>query len=97
MSAEIKEIEIEEYLVRQVYRHGGTIRKVRWVGRRDAPDRLVMLPRVGHVLVELKKPGEVPRIGQLNEHKVLRKFGFRVEVIDSFAQVNALVLESLAP
>lgn len=35
---------IERYLVVRVKNLGGEVRKVQWVGRRDAPDRVVMLP-----------------------------------------------------
>lgn len=36
--------EIEKYLRDRVKELGGEVRKVRWVGRNGAPDRLVMLP-----------------------------------------------------
>jgi hypothetical protein len=38
------EKEIEAYLVEQVKKLGGEVRKVKWIGRNGAPDRLVMLP-----------------------------------------------------
>ena len=41
---ELKERDIEKYLVNRVVQLGGEVRKVEWVGRRAAPDRLVMLP-----------------------------------------------------
>jgi hypothetical protein len=40
----MRELTVEQYLVRQVRKLGGGVRKVVWVGRRNAPDRLVMLP-----------------------------------------------------
>jgi hypothetical protein len=40
----LNERDIEAYLVRRVHDLGGEIRKVQWVGRVGAPDRLVMLP-----------------------------------------------------
>lgn len=39
-----QEAKIEAYLVKQVKALGGEVRKVKWIGRRGAPDRLVMLP-----------------------------------------------------
>lgn len=62
------ERDVEAYLVKRVKELGGEVRKVKWIGRRGAPDRLVMLPngRVfavderGHgrtTWVELKRPG----------------------------------------
>lgn len=40
----MRESEIETYLVKRVNELGGEVRKVKWIGRRGAPDRLVMLP-----------------------------------------------------
>lgn len=40
----MRERDIERYLVKRVKELGGEVRKVQWVGRRGAPDRLVMLP-----------------------------------------------------
>ena len=44
----MRESDIEKYLVQRVKALGGEVRKVQWVGRRGAPDRLVMLPQVEH-------------------------------------------------
>lgn len=38
------ERDIEARLVKRVRELGGEVRKVKWIGRRGAPDRLVMLP-----------------------------------------------------
>lgn len=40
----MRESQIEDYLVERVKALGGEVRKVRWIGRNGAPDRLVMLP-----------------------------------------------------
>jgi hypothetical protein len=40
----VHERDIERHLVKRVKALGGEVRKVQWVGRRGAPDRLVMLP-----------------------------------------------------
>lgn len=40
----MRESQIEKYLVKRVKDLGGEVRKVAWVGRQGAPDRLVMLP-----------------------------------------------------
>jgi hypothetical protein len=39
-----KESQIEHRLVQRVKELGGEVRKVKWIGRAGAPDRLVMLP-----------------------------------------------------
>lgn len=40
----MRESQIEKYLCDRVKELGGEVRKVQWIGRRGAPDRLVMLP-----------------------------------------------------
>jgi len=40
----MRESQIEKHLVAKVKALGGEVRKVQWIGRRGAPDRLVMLP-----------------------------------------------------
>lgn len=40
----MRERDIEKYLVKRVKELGGEVRKVKWVGRDSAPDRVVMLP-----------------------------------------------------
>lgn len=40
----MRERDIEKYLVERVKALGGEVRKVKWIGRNGAPDRLVMLP-----------------------------------------------------
>ncbi len=41
----MRESDIESHLVKRVRELGGECRKVQWIGRHGAPDRLVMLPR----------------------------------------------------
>lgn len=101
----MRERDIEDYLVKRVTAMGGEVRKVRWIGRRGAPDRLVMLPRFRPVTdgkvtyhpdgattwVELKAPGKVPEPHQAREHERMRAMGQRVVVIDSLAGVEELL------
>lgn len=42
----MRESQVENYLVERVKALGGEVRKVRWIGRNGAPDRLVMLPEI---------------------------------------------------
>lgn len=103
----IRESQIEKYLVAQVKALGGEVRKVKWIGRCNAPDRFVMFkptrwhaPGLGSlpvqppaVWVELKAPGKKPTSGQLREHERMRGMGQRVEVIDSFEGADKLLGE----
>lgn len=95
------ERDIERHLVKRVKELGGEVRKVQWIGRRGAPDRLVMLPawrRLTHLpaarppmWVELKAPGVKPEPHQAREHKRMRDMGQEVYVIDSIAGVEELL------
>lgn len=94
-----REIEgsIEELLVKLVKRAGGEIRKVSWVGRRDAPDRFVLLPG-GCFWVELKSPSAIGLFpanaherAQEREHKRLRAFGQKVYVVGSAKVCHTLI------
>lgn len=86
----MREGDIEQYLVDRAKALGGEVRKVKWIGRHGAPDRLVMSP--GKTLwVELKAPGEKPKPHQAREHERMRKMGQRVVVVDSFERVDEVL------
>lgn len=86
MAVTIRERDIEKYLVKRVKEAGGEIRKVKWINRRGAPDRRVML-RGGH-WVELKAPGEKLRPEQEREHERMAKQGEHVYTLDTFHLVD---------
>lgn len=76
--------ELEKYLFKRVKRLKGETRKVKWIGRRNAPDRLIWTLDIGTaIFVELKAPGEKATRAQKREHKRLNKMGFYVAVWDS--------------
>ena len=97
----MRERDIEAHLVKRVKELGGECRKVQWVGRLGAPDRLVMLPRgrassgsfsaCSTLWVELKAPGAKPRPSQVREHERMRAMGQCVVVIDSIEGVEELL------
>lgn len=97
----MRESTIEKHLVKRVKSLGGEVRKVQWVGRRGAPDRLVMLPskhdepglhfKTQPIWVELKASGVKAEGYQLREHARMRAMGQLVVIIDSIDGVNALL------
>jgi len=104
----IRERDIEHYLLIRAKAMGGEIRKVKWLGRTGAPDRVLMVkarpltrsldcawcnPVGRSVWVELKAPGVKPEPHQLREHIRMRAIGQDVRVIDSFAAVEAMLSE----
>lgn len=80
---------VEDHLVDSCKAIGVEVRKVKWLGRRHAPDRLLFI--LGGIWVELKRPDEEPRPGQKREHKRMRAAGMWVEVIDTKAGVDQLI------
>lgn len=102
----MRESDIEKYLVKRVKALGGEVRKVAWVGRQGAPDRLVMLPGAHDwsapgdctIWVELKRPGKAATFPsdaherkQHREHTRMAAMGQRVVVIDSFEGVDEVL------
>lgn len=100
----MRERTVESYFIRRAVAAGCTVRKVKWIGRRGCPDRVLMhKPRVHYgldalldrpalpatVWVELKRPGEKPRGDQLREHQRMRDAGQAVIVLDSIPAVDA--------
>lgn len=92
--ADICERDIEAHLVRRVEAIGGEIRKVKWIERKGAPDRLVMYK--GAEFVELKKPGEDLEPHQHREHVRMKKHGVKVRMLDTFQAVDDFIGELLA-
>lgn len=88
----MRERDIERRLVERVKQLGGEVRKVAWIGRRGAPDRLVMLPNPPRTIwVELKAPGKKAEPHQAREHERMCKMGQRVEVVGSFERIEEIL------
>lgn len=87
------ESKIENYLRRRVKEEQGSIRKVRWIGRRGAPDNLIWWTFPACALVECKAEGaEVdPRSQQARELRRLRDANWPVFVVSSHAEVDAAI------
>ena len=75
-----KESHVERYLTPQVQLAGGEVRKLAFIGRRGAPDRVVMLPGV-LVFVELKSTVGKLHPAQEREHARLKAMSQQVVTI----------------
>lgn len=84
---------IEQKLVSAVKGRGGICPK--WVspGFDGMPDRMVLLPGSHFGFVEVKAPGERPRPLQVSRHRLLKKLGFRVYVLDDPEQIGGILDE----
>mgnify|MGYP000322972995 CR=1 FL=1 len=64
-------------------------------GYRGVPDYIFIKgPPLQIVFVEFKAPGKLPTLIQLVVHRMLRKMGARVEVIDSVEQARLVFAAS---
>lgn len=86
----MRESKVETHLVKRVKGLKGECRKVKWIGRRGAPDRVVMLPDV-LFWVETKAPDGFLEPHQAREHKRMRAMGQIVHVAYTIEAVDSLI------
>lgn len=93
------EASIEGYLARRVKETGGKTRKVKWIGRRGAPDRLVWWTWPRAALAECKAEGKHLEPGSQQEREVnrLSEDGWPVYVINSREAVDRMIEEVRGP
>lgn len=89
----MREKAIEQKLVSAVRRSGGIAPKLVSPGFDGMPDRMVLMPGGCIAFVEVKAPGEKPRPLQLSRHRLLRRLGFRVYVLDDAEQIETILRE----
>ncbi len=81
---------IEAYLVDRVKALGGEVRKVQWIGRKGAPDRLIWWDFPHVAFVEVKAPGVDLDHRSLQGREIarMRRDGWPVYVVNSREQVD---------
>ena len=89
----MREKDIEQKLAARVKAMGGIAPKFTSPGFDGMPDRLVLLPGGRMGFVELKAPGKKPRALQLARHRLFRRLGFKVYVIDEINQIDSVLEE----
>lgn len=89
----MREKTVEQKLVSEVKKAGGICPK--WVapGFDGVPDRIAMFPGGRIAFVEVKAPGEKPRPLQAARHVLLRRFGFRVYILDEIEKIGGMIDE----
>lgn len=87
----MRERRIEQRLVAEVKKRGGICPK--WVSPSfsGVPDRLVFLPNGKFGMVEVKAPGGKPRALQVSRHRLFKRLGFEVYVLDRIEQIGELL------
>ena len=84
---------IEQKLVKAVKAAGGIAPKFTSPGFDGMPDRIILMPNGRMAFVEVKASGEKPRALQLSRHRLLRKLGFLVYVLDDVGQIGGIIDE----
>ncbi len=87
----MREKVVESKFTKDVKAKGGLAVKFTSPGFNGMPDRLVMFPGGRIAFVEIKAPGEKPRPLQVARHKLLRRMGFKVFVLDSPKQIGGII------
>ena len=83
----MREKGIEQKLVKAVKAAGGIAPKFVSPGYDGMPDRLVILPGGRIAFVEVKAPGKRPRPLQVSRHKMLKRLGCMVFVLDDVSEI----------
>lgn len=87
---------IEEKFTKAVKQKGGVCWKFTSLGTAGVPDRIVLMPK-GHIaFVEVKAPNQKPRPLQLSRHKLLRRLGFQVYVLDALEDIDKFIKEVMS-
>jgi hypothetical protein len=94
---EVKEIKIEEYIVKEMKKAFPTVEVFKFeLVRKGEADRLFLIPVNNAVFVEVKRPGEDLRDDQERARKRKLKNGFLSYAINTKEAVDALVAELTA-
>ena len=89
----MREKVIEQKLVKAVKQMGGICPKFVSPCFDVMPDRLVLLPFGKIAFVEVKAPNKKPRPLQKARHKMLKRLGFKVYVLDDAEQIGGIIDE----
>ena len=84
-------------LIDLVKQAGGICPKLVSPGFDGMPDRMVLLPNGKIGFVEVKATGEKPRLLQFSRHRLLRRLGFLVYVLDDAEQIGGMLDEIQTP
>ena len=87
---------IEEKFTKAVKQKGGVCWKFTSPGTAGVPDRIVLMPK-GHIaFVAVTAPNQTPRPLQLSRHKLLRRLGFQVYVLDTLEDIDKFIKEVMS-
>ena len=87
----MREINVENYLKKEVEKQGGLCLKFASPTLRGVPDRIVLLPKGRIFFVELKAQNKKAKPHQQRVHKLFKSLGVRVYVADSKEAVKEIL------
>ena len=87
------EKKIEQKLEKAVKVQGGLALKFVSPNFDGMPDRIILLPEGKMAFVEVKANGKKPRNLQISRHRILRKRGFQVFILDDEKQIEKIIDE----
>lgn len=82
---------LERKLVEYIELFGGKCIKLVPFNSNGIPDRLCLLPGGRAIFAEIKTKGQKPRKLQEYWHKLLRRLGFEVYIIDSYEILQKII------
>lgn len=90
------EHEIEDFAAARFAEAGHALLKFISPGFPGVPDRIVVASGGRVFFIEFKAPGQRPRRTQPKVIKMLKDMGHRVEIVDTYGQVNQILKELAA-
>ena len=87
------EKKIEQKLEKAVKVQGGLALKFVSPNFDGMPDRIILLPEGKMAFVEVKANGKKSRNLQISRHRILRKRGFQVFILDDKKQIEKIIDE----
>ena len=89
----MRESFIEEKLRKAVKQKGGICWKFTSPGTAGVPDRIILMPEGRFAFVEVKAPDEKTRPLQLSRHRLLRRLGFKIYVLNNIEEIGGIIDE----
>lgn len=89
----MEESRLERRLKKAIENLDGVALKLTVPNKRGMPDRMILLPGGRIYFVEMKAPGEKPRLLQRKRAKQLKALGFSVYCLDSDEAIDNFLQE----
>lgn len=87
----MRESKIEKYFNKRISELGGLSLKIKFLGRRSCPDRIILFWPFIYFFAEFKAEGKKPTPAQDRAHEKLNKYGAWVFIPNSIEAVDAAI------